>query len=76
MSNQFDELDKELDRQSAEWLQSAMPDVFDALEVAVIRGASPEDIRARVLRRVGVDRMALAARCESAARYLESVKAQ
>lgn len=74
MNNQFGQLARELDKESASWLQEAMPEIFDALEVAVIHGAAPEDIRAFVLRRVGPDRMALAAHCEAAARHLGEAK--
>ena len=72
MTNKLLELGDELDRESAEWLQETHPLIFDALEVGVIRGATPEEIRIMVLRRVGTDRLALATRCEAASRFLIS----
>ncbi len=70
MSSKLFELGHELDRESCDYLQANYPALFDTLEVAVIRGATPEEIRAFVLRRVGIDRQALATRCEAAARFL------
>lgn len=72
--NKLLELGDELDRESASWLEENQPLLWDALEVAVIRGATPEEIRAFVLRRVGSDRSALATRCEAAARFLVGAK--
>lgn len=75
MNKAFDELGAELDRESCEWLQTAAPLIFDALEVAIIRGASPEEARAFVLRRVGGERTGIANRVEAAARHLMGQKA-
>jgi hypothetical protein len=68
--DKFSEFGRALDKESAEWLQYAQPEIFECLEIAVIRGATEEELRAYVRRRVGTGRDALAKRCEVAARYL------
>lgn len=77
MATNLKELGHELDRESADWLQEQLPRIFDTIELAVIRGESPEAIRAYVMRQAGVNREALAQRCEACARYLieQNVKA-
>lgn len=74
MSN-FIELATELDKESYEWLAENHPTICDAVELSVKRGASPEQVRAFVLRRCGANRFEFARRCESAARHLEGQKA-
>jgi hypothetical protein len=74
--SQFTELADELDRESFEWLAENHPTICDAVELSVKRGATPEQVRAFVLRRCGVNRVEFARRCESAARHLESVPAR
>ncbi len=68
--NKLLELGAELDKESATWLEENQPALWDALEVSVIRGASPEEIRAFVLRKVGGERTGIANRVEAAARHL------
>jgi hypothetical protein len=75
MSKTFEVLGKALDRQSYEWLLEADQDIANAVAAEVKSGASPDEIRRFILVHVGPDRSGLAARCQSAARYLESTKA-
>lgn len=70
--SKFTKLGKALDRQSWQWLQDTDTDIADAVEAEVQAGASPDDIRRFILAHVGGDRSGLAARCMSAARWLES----
>lgn len=74
MSTQFAELESELDRESWGWLSDTHPTLADALEVAVKRGASPDDIRRMVLTHCGGHRSELATRMKLAARHLGAVK--
>lgn len=71
MNHQFVELAAKLDRESWEWLNENHPTIADAVAVQVQRGATPEQLRAFVLRRCGVNRMEFARRVESAARRLK-----
>lgn len=73
--NQFAELGTELDRESWEWLSENHPTIADAVELTVKRGATPDQVRAFVLRRCGPNRFEFARRCESAARHLGATKA-
>lgn len=73
--NNFIELGEELDRESWEWLAENHPAIADAVQISVHRGASPEEVRAFVMRRSGVNRADFAKRCESAARHLQEQKA-
>lgn len=68
MTNKLPELGDELDRESCEWLQETHPLIFEALKVGVIRGATPEEVRAFVRRRWWDER--LVKTCEAAARWL------
>jgi len=68
--SQFLELGMELDKESWEWLDVNHPQIAEKVQLAVSRGASPEEVRAFVLRRVGGNRFEFARRCESAARHL------
>jgi len=70
MSNQFAELATELDKESWEWLSENHPTIADAVEITVRKRATPEQVRAFVLRRCGANRAEFARRCESAARHL------
>lgn len=70
------EIGAELDRESCTWLQESWPDLFDAIELAVIRNVSPEQIRVFVVQKVGGERMGIANRVEAAARYLWAQKAK
>ena len=74
MTNKLLELGNALDRESAAWVEANLPEIWDALEVAVIRGASAEEIRAYVVRWSQGERSALAVRIEQAARWLIAQK--
>lgn len=67
-TNVFDQLDQALDAESWDWLNENLPNVAEAVQSAVTKGASPEDVRRRVMRQV--QRYELAQRCEAAARWL------
>lgn len=73
MSSAFLELATELDKESYEWLSENHAQICDAVEAAVQRGATPEQIRAFVTRRCGVNRIEFARRAEAAARHLLEV---
>ena len=73
MSSTFLELATELDKESYEWLSENHPQIADAVETAVTRGATPEAVRSFVLRRCGANRVEFARRCESSARHLLEV---
>jgi hypothetical protein len=72
--SQFVELGLELDKESWEWLVEQHPTIADAVEMHVTKGATPDQIRAFVLRRCGVNRVEFARRCEAAARHLGTAK--
>lgn len=61
-------LTKALDASSYEWLVSNHPAIAEALEHEVREGATPAQIRRRVLSHT--QRLELALRCEQAARWL------
>lgn len=60
-----------LDAISWEWLNDNHPQLAEAIEVEVARGATPDAIRRYVVRRT--QRLELALRCEQAALHLVSV---
>ncbi len=70
MPDQFLELGHELDKESYEWLVLNHTKIADALELHVQRGATPEQLKAFVLRRAGANRSEFALRCEAAGRHL------
>ena len=70
MNDTFSALAHELDRESHDWLAENHPSIADSIAQAVQRGATPESIRAFIIRRVGVNRLDFARRAEAAARYL------
>jgi predicted outer membrane protein len=70
MLDQFVELGTELDKESYEWLVLNHPTVADALEIHVKRGATPDQLKAFVLRRCGANRTEFAIRCEAAGRHI------
>jgi hypothetical protein len=69
-NSEYPELALELDKESWEWLLDNHPQIADALELQVTRGATPDALRAFVQRRCGVNRVEFARRCEAAARHL------
>lgn len=70
MSKDFADLDRVLDHESWEWLNDNYPPLAESVSKAVQQGISPEDIARRVVQRLGAHRIALAQRCEAAARWL------
>lgn len=60
-----------LDAISWEWLSDNHPQLAEAIEVEVARGATPDAIRRYVVRRT--QRLELALRCEQAALHLVAV---
>ena len=71
MSDKYADLDRVLDGESYEWLSDNYPPLAESVSKAVTQGISPEDISRRVVQRLGAHRIALAQRCESAARWLK-----
>lgn len=75
MSDRFADLDRVLDEESWEWLNDNYPALANVVARSVASNITPQQIRARVMDRAGAHRIALAQRCESAARWLASEKA-
>lgn len=71
-ANLFDELDQALDEESWNWISETLPAIASAVQSAVVRGASPDDVRRRVMGKA--QRYELAVRCEMAARWLQRSK--
>ncbi len=71
MSDKYLELDQVLEQESWEYLSDNYPPLAQAVQKAVAQGVRPEDIRRRVMQKLGAHREALATRCELAAKYLE-----
>lgn len=74
MSDKFATLDSVLEEESYEYLLDNFPPLAAAVQKAVAAGVSAEDIRRRVMQKLGTHREALAQRCELAARHLERNK--
>lgn len=70
IADDLPEITAAIDAESWDWLQDNAPALASAVAAAVKRGRSPEQIRRHVLREVGAHRLALAVRCEQAARHL------
>lgn len=68
-------IDAAIQAESWEWLSDNLPLLADAVQKEVARGASPDQVRQYVLRRVGLGREALALRCSQAAAHLAGVNA-
>lgn len=60
-------LGEALDAASYDWLVEQYPDIAEAIESALARGATPRQIKHYVLGQTG--RLELALRCEQAARH-------
>lgn len=73
MSDKYIDLDRVLDEESWEWLNDNYPPLATTVQKEVAKGVSPEDIKRRVVERIGAHRLPLAQRCESAARYLREI---
>ncbi len=59
-----------IDQDGYEYLSVQHPDYLLAIEKELKAGSSPDEIRRKVMRLAGSDRLALAKRCEQAARYV------
>lgn len=70
MSDKFLDLDMTLDAESWDFLNDNYPALALSVQKSIHEGATPEQIKRRVVERVGAHRLALAQRCEAAARYL------
>lgn len=70
MSDKYIELDSVLDEESWDFLNDNYPPLALSVQKAVDKGISAEDIKRRVIQRIGAHRLPLAQRCEAAARYL------
>jgi hypothetical protein len=71
MSDKYIDLDRVLDEESWDFLNTNYPSLAMAVQRAVEQGMTPEIIRQRIVHRLGAHREALAQRCELAARHLE-----
>lgn len=76
MSDRYLELDSVLDEESFDYLTREYPALAVAVQKSVAKNISPEDIKRRVLEKLGLHREPLAIRCELSARYLYSVQAR
>jgi len=74
MSDKFIDLDRVLDEESWDWLNDNYPALAITVAKSVQNGMSAEDIKRRVVERVGAHRLPLAQRCESASRHLWATK--
>lgn len=70
MSDKYQELDSVLDEESWDFLNDNYPPLALSVQKAVDKGLTPEEIKRRVVERIGAHRLPLAQRCEAAARYL------
>jgi hypothetical protein len=75
MSDKYLELDSVLDEESFDYLTREYPALAVAVQKSVAKNISPEDIKRRVLEKLGLHREPLAQRCELAARHLFNAKA-
>lgn len=66
------EIDQAIWRESYEFLSEKWPEMLTAVEMAVSRGASAEEVKRRVLGNVEEERKAIALRCQQAAAWLIS----
>lgn len=72
MNDLFIELDATVDADAYEYLQDNYPALLESVKAAVKRGATPAQIRSRMLERAGQHRIEIATRCENAARYWQT----
>lgn len=75
MSDKYLELDSVLDEESWDFLYTNYPPLAQAVQKAVAKDIRPEEIKRRVVEKLGAHREALAQRCELAAKHLERMKA-
>lgn len=74
MSDKYLELDSVLDEESWDFLWSNYPPLAAAVQKMVAKNVTPDEIKRRVVEKLGAHREALAQRCELAARHLERNK--
>lgn len=74
MSERFAELDAALDSESWDWLNDNCPPLAISVQRAVDKDVSAEEIKRRVIDRLGAHRLPLAQRCEAASRHLHTLK--
>lgn len=74
MSDKYAELDTVLDEESFDYLWQNYPSLAAAVQKMVGKNVTPEEIKRRVVEKLGVHREALAQRCELAAKHLERNK--
>jgi hypothetical protein len=70
MSDKFDELDAVLEEESWEFLMITYIPLAVAVQKLVLSRVAPEEIKRRLVQKLGAHREALAMRCELAARHL------
>jgi hypothetical protein len=76
MTRTLTKLGSTLDEAAYEWLVDEWPALAASLETEVLAGATPDEVRRFMTAHVGEHRVALIARCVSAARHLMSGQAQ
>lgn len=69
MRDDFSTIGEALDEISWYWISDNYPQLAEAIQTEVKRGARPEAIRRFVMKRT--ERLELALRCEQAARWVE-----
>jgi len=69
------EITAAIDADSLDWLQDNAPLLANAVAAEVKHGRTPDQIRRHVLAQVGLHRLALAIRCEQAARAMVAERA-
>lgn len=68
----LDPLDRAINAESWDWLESNQPLLAETVQTVVVKGADPERIYRHMLKRLGMEREALARRCKQAAQHLAS----
>lgn len=76
MVDALTDFDIVLDQESWDYLNTEYIPIAKSVKKAVDEGIAPDVIKRRVLERLGQNRVALAQRCENAARFLYSQKAK
>ena len=74
MAGIFAELDRALQAESWDWLESNHPGLAEAVQKAVGRGAEPDAIKRRIIAMTGREELAL--RCALAAGFLKAASAE
>lgn len=74
MSDKFIEVDQAIEEEAWEYLWTNYAPLAAAVQKAVSKGVAPEELKRRLVEKLGAHREALAVRCELAAKYLERNK--